>query len=124
MSLSYSDCYSDLLCAEESDILCGADQSEEYTECSYEYEHCPDFDDSIAEFIEQERKFVPGIDYLERFHSQALDASARGESVAWILKVQRFYGFQPLTAYLSVNYLDRFIYCRGFPLSGGKFLDL
>ncbi|GKA86157.1 cyclin-D1-1 [Tanacetum coccineum] len=87
MSLSYSDCYSDLLCAEESDILCGADQSECTTEeCSYEYEHFPDFDDSIAEFIEQERKFVPGIDYVERFHSQALDASARGESVAWILK--------------------------------------
>ena len=90
MSLSYSDCYSDLLCAEESDILSGADETEyntEYTECSYEYEHCPDFDDSIAEFIEQERKFVPGIDYVERFQSQVLDASARGESVAWILKV-------------------------------------
>ncbi|PWA51070.1 CYCLIN D1,1 [Artemisia annua] len=123
MSLSYSDCYSDLLCAEESDILSGADQSE-YTECSYEYEHCPDFDESIAEFIEQERKFVPGIDYVERFQSQVLDASARGESVAWILKVQRFYGFQPLTAYLSVNYLDRFIYCRGFPVANGWPLQL
>nr|GFA47956.1 cyclin-D1-1-like isoform X2 [Tanacetum cinerariifolium] len=52
------------------------------------------------------------------------DASARGESVAWILKVQRFYGFQPLTAYLSVNYLDRFIYCRGFPVSNGWPLQL
>ncbi|KVH97781.1 Cyclin-like protein [Cynara cardunculus var. scolymus] len=112
MSVSYSDCFSDLLCGEDSGILSGGEQPE----CSYDFEYCADFDDSIAEFIEQERKFVPGIDYVERFQSQVLDASAREESVAWILKVQRFYGFQPLTAYLSVNYLDRFIYCRGFPV--------
>lgn len=30
---------------------------------------------------------MPGIDYVERFQSQPLDASARQESVAWILKV-------------------------------------
>lgn len=115
MSLSCSDCFSDLLCGEDSGILSGDDQPE----CSYDFEYCTDFDDSIAEFIEQERKFVPGIDYVERFQSQVLDASAREESVAWILKVQRFYGFQPLTAYLAVNYLDRFIYCRGFPVANG-----
>lgn len=120
MSVSYSDCFSDLLCGEDSGILSGGDQPE----CSYDFEYCADFDDSIAEFIEQERKFVPGIDYVERFQSRVLDASAREESVAWILKVQRFYGFQPLTAYLSVNYLDRFIYCRGFPVANGWPLQL
>ncbi|KAI3497715.1 hypothetical protein L1887_33210 [Cichorium endivia] len=120
MSLSCSDCFSDLLCGEDSGILSGEDQPE----CSYDFEYCADFDDSIAEFIEQERKFVPGIDYVERFQSQVLDASAREESVAWILKVQRFYGFQPLTAYLAVNYLDRFIYCRGFPVANGWPLQL
>ncbi|KAI3720286.1 hypothetical protein L6452_21201 [Arctium lappa] len=121
MSVSYSDCFSDLLCGEDSGILSGGD---DLPECSYDFEYCADFDDSIAEFIEQERKFVPGIDYVERFQSQVLDASAREESVAWILKVQRFYGFQPLTAYLSVNYLDRFIYCRGFPVANGWPLQL
>ncbi|KAK9050958.1 hypothetical protein SSX86_027583 [Deinandra increscens subsp. villosa] len=121
MSLSCSDCFSDLLCGEDSGILSG----EELPECSsYDSEYCADFDDSIAEFVEQERKFVPGIDYVERFQSQVLDASAREESVAWILKVQRFYGFQPLTAYLSVNYLDRFIYCRGLPVANGWPLQL
>ncbi|KAJ9563833.1 hypothetical protein OSB04_008993, partial [Centaurea solstitialis] len=120
MSVSYSDCFSDLLCGEDSGILSDYEQPE----CSYDFEYCPDFDDSIAEFIEQERKFVPGIDYVERFQSQVLDASAREESVAWILKVQRIYGFQPLTAYLSVNYLDRFIYCRGFPVANGWPLQL
>ncbi|KAI7757288.1 hypothetical protein M8C21_019199 [Ambrosia artemisiifolia] len=112
MSVSCSDCFSDLLCGEDSAML----SSEDRSECSYDSEYCVDLDDSISEFIEQERKFVPGIDYVERFQSQGLDASAREESVAWILKVQRFYGFQPLTAYLSVNYLDRFIYSRGFPV--------
>ncbi|KAI3818161.1 hypothetical protein L1987_11964 [Smallanthus sonchifolius] len=120
MSVSCSDCFSDLLCGEDSGILSGEDRPE----CSYDFDYCADFDDSIAEFIEQERKFVPGIDYVERFQSQVLDASAREESVAWILKVQRFFGFQPLTAYLSVNYLDRFIYCRGFPVANGWPLQL
>jgi len=32
---------------------------------------------------------VPGFDYLSRFQSQSLDASAREESVAWILKVKK-----------------------------------
>ncbi|XP_076928171.1 cyclin-D1-1-like isoform X1 [Bidens hawaiensis] len=115
-----SDCFSDLLCGEDSGILSGDDQAD----CNYEFDYSADFDDSIAEFVQQERKFVPGIDYVERFQSQVLDASAREESVAWILKVQRFYGFQPLTAYLSVNYLDRFIYCRGFPVANGWPLQL
>ncbi|XP_071706475.1 cyclin-D1-1-like [Rutidosis leptorrhynchoides] len=120
MSVSYSDCFSDLLCGEDSGILSGEDSPE----CSYDFYYCPDFDESIAEFIEEERKFVPGIDYVERFQSHVLDASAREESVAWILKVQRLYGFQPLTAYLAVNYLDRFIYCRGFPVANGWPLQL
>lgn len=83
MSVTYSDCFSDLLCGEDSGIL----SSENLPECSYDFDYCADFDDSIAEFIEQERKFVPGIDYVEQFQSQGLDASAREESVAWILKV-------------------------------------
>ncbi|KAK9074663.1 hypothetical protein SSX86_007261 [Deinandra increscens subsp. villosa] len=120
MSISCSDCFSDLLCGEDSGILSGEDSPE----CSYGSDYCADLDDSIAELIQQERKFVPGIDYVQRFQSQVLDASAREESVAWILKVQRFYGFQPLTAYLSVNYLDRFIYCRGFPVANGWSLQL
>lgn len=32
------------------------------------------------------------------------------------LQVQAYYNFQPLTAYLSVNYLDRFLYSRRLPV--------
>ena len=35
--------------------------------------------------------------------------------VYWNLQVQRYYGFQPLTAYLAVNYMDRFLNCHSLP---------
>lgn len=182
MSLSCSDCFSDLLCGEDSSgILSG-----ESPECSTDIESPACSEESIAGFIEDERKFVPGFDYLARFQSRALDISARTDSVAWILKViisstpflpdffktrrklvcyyltailnlfhcaralrsiihslslfryanlrriylpvfdtcvllfylqvQTYYGFQPLTAYLTVNYLDRFLDSRRLPV--------
>ncbi|XP_041015697.1 cyclin-D1-1 [Juglans microcarpa x Juglans regia] len=120
MSLSCSDCFSDLLCGEESGFLSG-----DSPECSLdllESRSCGE--ESIADFIEDERNFVPGFDYLARFRSQSLDASAREESVAWILKVQAYYNFQPLTTYLSVNYLDRFLYSRRLPHTNGWQLQL
>lgn len=105
-TLSYADdLFSDLLCGEDSGTL-----SEDLPECSSDIEFMADFEESIAGLIENERKFVPGIDYVERIQSQSVDACAREHSVAWILKVQRYYGLHPLTAYLSVNYMDRFLY--------------
>ncbi|KAK8655408.1 hypothetical protein V6N13_107986 [Hibiscus sabdariffa] len=114
MSLSCSDRFTDLLCAEDSDeVLSG-----ESPACSSELESPTTSieESSIDGFIEDETNFVPGFDYLARFQCQSLDASAREESVAWILKVQAYYNLQPLTAYLSVNYLDRFLYSRRLPL--------
>ncbi|XP_027347800.1 cyclin-D1-1-like [Abrus precatorius] len=35
--------------------------------------------------------------------------NARQEAINWILKVHAYYNFRPETAYLSVNYLDRFL---------------
>ncbi|KAM7487346.1 hypothetical protein LguiB_024830 [Lonicera macranthoides] len=110
MSFSCSECCSDLLCGEDSGILTG-----DWTECSSDFESPAEDEESIAGLIEEERKYVPGIDYFQRFHSQALDTSAREKSVEWILKVQRYYDFHPLTAYLSVNYLDRFLYSHRLP---------
>ncbi|XP_050372502.1 cyclin-D1-1 [Argentina anserina] len=120
MSLSCSDCFSDLLCGEDSsEILSG-----ESPECSSDVESPACSEESIAGFIEDERKFVPGFDYLARFQSHSLDISARTESVTWILKVQTYYGFHPLTAYLSINYLDRFLYSRRLPQAKGWQMQL
>ncbi|XP_059316581.1 cyclin-D1-1 [Lycium ferocissimum] len=114
MSVSCSDCFSGLLCDEDSDTVFSSDIESRYA----------DIDESIAGLIEDERNFVPGFDYIERFQSQSLDVAAREESVAWILKVQRHYGFQPLTAYLAVNYFDRFLYSRSLPQTNGWPLQL
>ncbi|TKY58596.1 Cyclin-D1-1 protein [Spatholobus suberectus] len=118
----------DLLCGEEtSGILSG-----ESPECSSNLDSYPPppsppsttEDYSITSFIEHERNFVPGFEYLARFQSRSLDADARGESVAWILKVHAYYGFQPLTAYLAVNYMDRFLDSRRLPQTNGWPLQL
>ena len=77
MSISCSDCLSDLICGEDSGIL-----SEELPEFS----SSEVAGESITGFIEEERNYLPGIDYIERFQSQPLDASAREESISWILK--------------------------------------
>nr|GMD25868.1 cyclin-D1-1 [Ipomoea batatas] len=122
MSVSCSDCFSDLLCGEDSDIIfSGGD--EETPECSSSdlAESLPieaDLDESIAGLMDDERNFVPGIDYAERFLSQSLSAAAREDCIQWMLKVQRYYGFQPLTVYLAVNYFDRFLYSRRLPTNG------
>ncbi|XP_072990673.1 cyclin-D2-1-like isoform X2 [Typha latifolia] len=41
--------------------------------------------------------------------------TSRQDAVYWILKVNEFYGFRPVTAWLSVNYLDRFLSTNGLP---------
>ncbi|KAF4395447.1 hypothetical protein G4B88_010911 [Cannabis sativa] len=122
MSVSYSDCFSDLLCGEDSGIVLEDQYSSESLSDLESSPACSE--ESIASFIEDERNFVPGFDYLARFRSHPLDASARAHSVAWILKVYSYYGFQPLTVYLAVNYFDRFLYSRRLPNTGGWPLQL
>lgn len=123
MSVSYSNCFSDLLCGEDSDTVFSNGGGEDLPECSSSGIESH-FAESIAGLIEDERNFVPGFDYIEKFQSQSLSAVAREESVAWIVKVQRHYGFQPLTAYLAVNYFDRFLYSRSLPQTNGWPLQL
>lgn len=123
MSLSCSDCFSDLLCGEASNSITfsgGGDYSPEY---SSDFDsRRPEDEESIAGLLEDERD-------LARISScrpidQPIDASVRAEFVAWILKVQRYYGFQPLTGYLSVNYFDRFLFCHQLPKMNGWPLQL
>ncbi|KAK2408153.1 cyclin-D1-1 [Trifolium repens] len=118
MSLScISDC--DLLCGEETSGVDSTEYSSDLDSSSPSLSLFAEEEDeeSIAVFIEHERNFVTGFDYFSRFQSHSLAANAREESIAWILKVQAYYGFQPLTAYLSVNYMDRFLDSRPLPES-------
>lgn len=79
---------------------------------------------SIAELIGGESEHSPRPDYPERLRSRSIDPAARAESVAWILKVQENYGFLPLTAYLAVNYMDRFLSLHHLPQEDGWAMQL
>ncbi|KAK9117054.1 hypothetical protein Sjap_016001 [Stephania japonica] len=114
--MTYSDF--DLLCVEDAEILSD--------DCTYS-DHSLDLDlseESIAGFIEDEGDFAPGFDYPARFISRSLDASARQDSISWILKVNAIFKFQAVTAYLAINYLDRFLARRLLPQANGWPLQL
>ncbi|KAJ8769359.1 hypothetical protein K2173_002563 [Erythroxylum novogranatense] len=49
---------------------------------------------------------------------------ARQDAVTWMLKVHAYYQFRPETAYLSVNYLDRFLLSQTLPQEKGWILQL
>ncbi|XXG63304.1 hypothetical protein AAC387_Pa05g1532 [Persea americana] len=121
MSLSCTDCFSDLLCCEEVGSLDGddGDEGDSSPEC-----FPADVEESIAGFVEGEGEYSPATGYAARFRSLSLDAAAREEAVAWILKVHAYYRFQPLTAYLSVNYMDRFLSWHRLPQENGWPLQL
>ncbi|XP_043692770.1 cyclin-D4-1-like [Telopea speciosissima] len=110
------DCFTSLLCAEDYRLIDVDDEVEE--ECQIDPQQKPQqlfMGDSCADYaivsklLEKEREMVPRDDYLARLQSGGLDVSARNDSVDWIYKVYRHYSFEPLTACLAVNYLDRFL---------------
>ncbi|THU52085.1 hypothetical protein C4D60_Mb10t00270 [Musa balbisiana] len=101
----------DLLCREDASVLAGNSPGGAVGLVEFPDES----DESIAGFIAAETDYSPGFDYPDRFRSKSLDSVARQEAVAWILKVHVYYGFRPLTAYLAVNYLDRFLSSHRLP---------
>lgn len=117
-----SDCFSDLLCGEDSSIILSGGGGDDFPEYSSDLDsRATDVEESIAGLLEDERDLAESI---SRLSHQPVDAAARAESVAWILKVQRYYGFQPLTAYLSVSYFDRFLFSHRLPKMNGWPLQL
>jgi len=72
-------------------------------------------DEPMSRLVQRETHYMPPEDYLQRLRNRTLDVNARREAVGWILKVSSFYDFEPPTAYLSVNYLDRFLSMRRMP---------
>ncbi|KAG9440573.1 hypothetical protein H6P81_020738 [Aristolochia fimbriata] len=76
-------------------------------------------DRSIEELLASELDHAPDSDYPERFRSRSLDATARQDAINWMLKVHAHYRFRPATAYLAVNYLDRFLSSHSLPRGNG-----
>ncbi|KAF0915380.1 hypothetical protein E2562_035939 [Oryza meyeriana var. granulata] len=121
----------DLLCAEDAGaaFFDVAATTATISTCTTEDDECCSGGEeysaaSIAELIGGEAEYSPRSDYPDRLRSRSIDPAARAESVSWILKVQEYYGFLPLTAYLAVNYMDRFLSLRHLPQGQGWAMQL
>ncbi|KAG0482835.1 hypothetical protein HPP92_010919 [Vanilla planifolia] len=66
-------------------------------------------DECVDLLLQKELEHLPRNDYCKRLLSGSLDVSIRRDAIDWIRKVHSYYKFGPLSFYLSVNYLDRFL---------------
>lgn len=72
-------------------------------------------EECVGLMIEKENHHLPNADYLKRLQTGDLDLEARKQAVDWIGKVHSQFSFGPLCAYLSINYLDRFLSAYELP---------
>ncbi|KAM1590878.1 hypothetical protein ACFX15_034249 [Malus domestica] len=63
---------------------------------------------------------MPSPTYITRFRDCTIDIIARQDSINWILNVHAHHRFSPLTAFLSVNYFDRFLSSHSLPRHSGS----
>lgn len=77
---------------------------------------------TISGFFDSEPDHMPDPDYIRRCRDRSIDLTARQDSINWILKVQAYYHFTPVTAFLSVNYFDRFLSAHSIPVIAYQFV--
>lgn len=115
---SYEMAASILLCAEDSSSILdlGAEEEEALAPSrrgTRGREPSVDFpvpsEECVAGFMDAEAAHMPREDYADRLRAGGLDLRVRTDAVGWIWKVHSYYNFNPLTACLAVNYLDRFL---------------
>ncbi|XP_057839346.2 cyclin-D1-1 isoform X1 [Cryptomeria japonica] len=111
VKMDNSDSVSWLLCKED------IDRDDEVTSSSLPEDEViarlPDFpvedEEMISLLVQKEKEHLPREDYIERYLNLNLDLAARQEAISWMHKIQAHNNLRPLTTYLSVNYLDRFL---------------
>jgi len=81
-------------------------------------------EEAISTLLQKEAHSMPEEDYLGRYHARSLNAGARQNAIRWMLKVQAYYNFSPLTVALSVNYMDRFMSRHHLPQGKAWMLQL
>ncbi|PKA55418.1 Cyclin-D3-1 [Apostasia shenzhenica] len=135
MGISYDYSSSILLCAEDRNSILNFDEVEEeeveinWSDWPLQRRGSDIYADSLMGFpllsdecfallFSREVEHQPREDYAKRLLSGSLDVSVRREAIDWIFKVHAHYNFKPLCAYLSVNYLDRFL--SSYELPQGK----
>ncbi|KAG8076847.1 hypothetical protein GUJ93_ZPchr0006g45447 [Zizania palustris] len=123
MAPSFDFAASILLCAEDNTAILDLDLDEDSEEISWvaggdaslralSMDFPLQSDDCIEALLVREEEHLPMEGYFQRLLLQpdGLDlAAVRSDAIDWIWKVHKHYKFGPLTAVLSVNYLDRFL---------------
>ncbi|KAG6506946.1 cyclin-D4-1-like isoform X1 [Zingiber officinale] len=117
-----------LLCPEDGDIALGFDEELDLDGEDERRNLCPFFqgksslldfallsEDCVALLIERESQHLPQEGYAKRLLRKQSDMAVRSEAIDLIQKLHAHYNFGPLSAYLSVNYLDRFLSCHELP---------
>ncbi|KAG4980173.1 hypothetical protein JHK82_033408 [Glycine max] len=64
---------------------------------------------AIAGLLDVEPHHMLEKDYLRRCRDHSVNITTCLDAVNWILKVHAYHEFSPVTAFLSVNYFDRFL---------------
>ncbi|XP_074573021.1 cyclin-D3-1-like [Curcuma longa] len=127
-----------LLCPEEGDIALGFDEERDLDGEDERRNLCRFFQgksgfcrhssldfallsqDCIALLIERESQHLPQEGYAKRLLRKQSAMAVRSDAIALIQKLHAHHNFGPLSAYLSVNYLDRFLSCHELPFQQGK----
>ncbi|PIA46492.1 hypothetical protein AQUCO_01500202v1 [Aquilegia coerulea] len=75
-------------------------------------------EECVSLMVDKEYDHLPRKDYLNRLRNGDLDIMVRRDAIDWMNKVHSYYSFGPLSAYLSINYFDRFL--SNYKLPNGK----
>ncbi|CAL5372718.1 unnamed protein product [Camellia sinensis] len=71
---------------------------------------------SIVHMFDSELDQLPEHELLRQLLKKDEIVEARLDAIDWMLKVHGYYNFRDETAYLSVNYLDRFLCSHALPV--------
>ncbi|OVA03973.1 Cyclin [Macleaya cordata] len=130
MSLSPEHSASNLYCGEDAGDVAFWDDDTWIPDLPTPLDFTIDVDDddqddrTITWLIDSELDHIPVSDYLRRIRDHSIDPISRQDAINWMLKVHAHYHFRPVTAYLSVNYLDRFLSYTTLPPGNGWPLQL
>ncbi|XP_051146440.1 cyclin-D4-1-like [Andrographis paniculata] len=75
----------------------------------------------VARMLDLEAQYMPHPDYLGLCDNRGVQMTSRQDSINSILKVHAHFQFKPVTAFLSINYFDRFLSAYTLPETGWPF---
>ncbi|KAI3445878.1 hypothetical protein Pfo_002543 [Paulownia fortunei] len=75
----------------------------------------------IAQLLDSEPHHMPHPDYIHLCQNRSIHLTSRQDSINSILKAHGHFQFRPVTAFLSINYFDRFLSSHTLPETGWPF---